>query len=31
MEEGLYVSELLGAEDDVSIEDDDTSWDEIEE
>ena len=30
-EEGLYVSELLGVEDNVSIEDDDTSWDEIEE
>ena len=30
-EEGLYLSYLLGAEDDVSIEDDDTSWNEIEE
>ena len=30
-EEGLYVSELLGIEDDVSIEDDDMLWDEIEE
>ena len=30
-EKSLYLSDLLGAEDDVLIEDDDTSWDEIEE
>ena len=31
MEKGLHLSDLLFAEDDVSIEDDDMSWDEIEE